>query len=165
MVCFWWFHYILAFVIMYFTQKQTVYTFHNYFTQHSLFQKNWNRFACFNAHNTHSFSHTVQCSSPVFPICFSSYLYKARPFPNTQSALIGQLTHSWASAANLLSSQVWRAFSLQLTSPLLWIKAWVMQMDETVTVWCQVTLDYWWGVSGAVFSVGEKSSFWCRKCF
>ena len=51
---------------------------------------------------THRFSHTVQCYSPVFPLClklclcFSSCLFKA-PFQNTKSPLIGQLTNAWAS--------------------------------------------------------------------
>ena len=55
-----------------------------------------NRLTHFNAQKAHQCSHTVQCSSsesPLFGPSFSSCLFKP-PILNTQSALIGQLTHT-----------------------------------------------------------------------
>ena len=49
---------------------------------------------CLNAQTTHWFSRSV------FPLwlkhCFSSFLFKVPPPPNTQSTLTGQLTQAWA---------------------------------------------------------------------
>ena len=57
-----------------------------------------NRFTCFNAVKTHPLSHCIPPLSEM--LRFSSWLYKKVPFPITRSALIGQLTYSWASTAN-----------------------------------------------------------------
>lgn len=47
--------------------------------------------------------YSVHCCSSVFPVCLksciSSCLFKA-PLLNTQSALMGRLTHTWASTSN-----------------------------------------------------------------
>ena len=48
---------------------------------------------CLKAEKTNLISHTVQWCSTVFPLCFSSHIFKVPP-PKTQSALIGQLTQA-----------------------------------------------------------------------
>ena len=58
---------------------------------------------------THQFSHSVQCCSSLFPLCLKNSVLAAvslKPLPllNTQSPLIGQLTHTWPRTTNNNSS-------------------------------------------------------------
>ena len=43
-------------------------------------------------------------------LCFSSCLFKGLPLLNTQSALIGQLTHAWINTANTNRAAVLNPF-------------------------------------------------------
>ena len=87
------------------------------------------------------------------------------PLLNTQSALIGQLTHTIASTANNSRAAVLNRF----LHGKLTLRHMLRKMCDTVTQ-CDVTMSqchrikrgrYWRGVSGTVFSVGERSFCWC----
>ena len=64
-------------------------------------------------------------------LCFSSCLFKAPPFSNTQSTLIGQLTHTWASIANNNRAAVLNQFLYAN------LAAW-QKLCKCVTLWCSM---------------------------
>ena len=94
------------------------------------------RFTCFNAQRTHRFSHTIQCCSTLFALhlkCSVLAPVPLRPsFQNTHFALIGQLTHAWASTAYCVSSCLCRVFNL----PVSFTCAVNMGMNYANTVFC-----------------------------
>ena len=78
----------------------------------------YNRFTCICAQKIHQLH-----SGTYYPserLWFSSCLFKVLHLI-TQSALIGQLTHTWASIAQHVSRQLCRVFIFQLASRMLWI--------------------------------------------
>lgn len=56
----------------------------------------------------------VQFSCSVFTLCFSSCFFKAPP-PDTNSALIGRLTHAWAGIARRVFGPLHRVFGFQIS--------------------------------------------------
>ena len=102
---------------------------------------------------THQFPQIVRRCITVFTLCFSSSLLKV-PLPESLVfSLIGQLTHVRPSDANNNRAK------LILTCQLQGIDyATVWHSEE---VWCHERPDSRRGVSGAVFSVGERSFCWC----
>ena len=117
-------------------------------------------FTGFNAQKTHQFSHIVHCCSSVSPLCFSACLFQAT-LPNTQSALIGHITHAWTSTANnngvAVRNQFLRAILATLHELCEWDTWWSSLMSQSHRIKG--------GTTDNVFqecSVGERSSCWCR---
>ena len=77
------------------------------------------RFTCVDAQKIHQFSHTVQCCRAVFSLRLKCSVLASVPLRpsllNTQSALIGQLTHDWASTAYYLSICLCHVFNLPVS--------------------------------------------------
>ena len=102
-----------------------------------------------------------------YMLCFGSCLFKG-PLSNTPSALIGQLTHAWASTVHRVPS--WLALScfqlpVRFTSSMI-IGRNCANMWHGDIIWCQKVTEWrrdnWLGVSGAKFSVRARSSRLCR---
>ena len=74
-----------------------------YFQVHNLilcYYLNW--FTCYGSHKKHQCSHTVQWNSTVAPPVWNvlAPVSLRTTLPDTQSHLIGQLTHAWPSTTN-----------------------------------------------------------------
>ena len=121
------------------------------------------RCICFIAQKTHQVSYTVQCCSAVFPVLLkhsvcSSCPFTVTPLQNTQSPLIGQLTHAWPSIANNRIAVLHQSLCARLAT--------MHTFCTSVTWWCSVmsqSCNYWWGISGEGASVSADFDLFDSK--